>query len=1099
MLYRHDPPAYEACRTFWADAGYIPFRLINDLAMSVPLEGTFEQAQREVFQAFNGADKAQAAIAKAAEAGDDAARGLLQYAQDTGLATPPYSDISAETFQDLRPRMLADPDSFMADILPGACYPHYVPGRRFGYHAAWVQDTLAQARRRFAAFSDGRGSDTAILVGNGPSLNKIDFNDLKGQDVYLSNYAINNPGLAACARGVAVTNYLVAEQEPYRFQLGKVWKFQPLWLANTLPSTPHSILLNALGGELFFSTDVTQKVAWHSTVTYFWLQILYAAGYRKVVMIGFDHSYTQKAGAKEGDLIAQKEDDANHFDANYFKGKTWQAADSGKMEETYVKSKAVYEADGREIVNATVGGKLEVFRRADLRDELAPPRRFGRLTGAPAPATPQPDAPDTGAADATPIPVETALTDTVFSPETPVTQDAPTAIAEADLAPAPAVLPPAASKNPPGTRVAIVTAFWKGDIEQTDLHWQLINRLGTPGPDHIHLFKHGPADLPPHTFPRCIAADIEGRYPEAQKPHPAGPNLAFVEAVRLLLQTDYTHFFWMEPDCVPTSADWMQPFLDKLAQYPDEPIIGTGGGTVSPGKTHWRHHFAGCSMYSLKALAQVDWDRFLAEDLHVSFDVWLTVQLGYVELGGINDEDQTGTLIYGEHRYDWAALRTPPCLVHGMFEHWRPEKFLSTQSLEERLDWPGFSLYHAIKDKGMIERLYRRLPKSASTIVINFNNGPYLEAAIASALNQDLGGTGIRHEVIVVDDGSTDASREIIAGFGSRIVPVLLDHGVGRANFNHQRGFKAGLARTSGEVIFLLDGDDTFMPEKIARGCAWFDDPRVVLGQHELTLIDADGETTAGQGRFFPERTITPTVYADMGRVNLFQPTSGLCFRRSYLASQLPRLAPDDHPATWLDVRTTRFAPYHGKIFSSRVKLGAWRRHAASDSIRTDNIHTRVRDHDRWFDVMARCEGMAPVPFAWKEVLTLGPENAALAYRAESSGGYERVDIANDTADPAAGERERVLVFIPPLDIVKHAIMIGTPPDAALVAWDEAVLAGLDWLYSGAEGATADAEAGPVTRPLSCHDAQAARQEGGVPVWPEALIVTVESTRTIRY
>jgi glycosyltransferase involved in cell wall biosynthesis len=95
----------------------------------------------------------------------------------------------------------------------------------------------------------------------------------------------------------------------------------------------------------------------------------------------------------------------------------------------------------------------------------------------------------------------------------------------------------------------------------------------------------------------------------------------------------------------------------------------------------------------------------------------------------------------------------------------------------------------------------------ATVIINNYNYGRFLATAIESALNQTYADT----EVVVVDDGSTDDSRQIIAGYGNRIRPVL------KANGGQASTFNAGFAASTGDVICMLDSDDLFYPNKVER------------------------------------------------------------------------------------------------------------------------------------------------------------------------------------------------------------------------------------------------------------------------------------------
>src|SRR5437879_7689558 len=102
----------------------------------------------------------------------------------------------------------------------------------------------------------------------------------------------------------------------------------------------------------------------------------------------------------------------------------------------------------------------------------------------------------------------------------------------------------------------------------------------------------------------------------------------------------------------------------------------------------------------------------------------------------------------------------------------------------------------------------------ASIIINNDNYDVFLREAVDSALNQ----TYLNTEVIVVDDGSTDRSREIIASYGDQIIPVLKGNG-GQAS-----AFNAGFAASRGEVVFFLDSDDILLPTAVKNATKLFRD-----------------------------------------------------------------------------------------------------------------------------------------------------------------------------------------------------------------------------------------------------------------------------------
>lgn len=92
-----------------------------------------------------------------------------------------------------------------------------------------------------------------------------------------------------------------------------------------------------------------------------------------------------------------------------------------------------------------------------------------------------------------------------------------------------------------------------------------------------------------------------------------------------------------------------------------------------------------------------------------------------------------------------------------------------------------------------------------SILINNYNYGSYLKSSIDSALRQ----TYLNTEIIVVDDGSTDGSQEIIRSYGDQIKPVF------KSNGGHASALNAGFVESCGEIICFLDSDDMFLPFKV--------------------------------------------------------------------------------------------------------------------------------------------------------------------------------------------------------------------------------------------------------------------------------------------
>ena len=170
-----------------------------------------------------------------------------------------------------------------------------------------------------------------------------------------------------------------------------------------------------------------------------------------------------------------------------------------------------------------------------------------------------------------------------------------------------------------------------------------------------------------------------------------------------------------------------------------------------------------------------------------------------------------------------------------------------------------------------------------SIIIDNFNYATFLAAAIDSAQNQSYD----HLEIIVVDDGSTDDSRDVLAAFPDSSVRKILKPNGGQAS-----AVNAGFQASAGEIVVFLDADDFLLP-----GCVeaivtnW--EPGIARLSYRLVLVDAGGFELKWR---IP--TVSPVGMRELG--NLMRrhgplpgaPMSGNAFSRSVLKRLLPMPEP---------------------------------------------------------------------------------------------------------------------------------------------------------------------------------------------------------------
>src|SRR5580698_8917059 len=94
-----------------------------------------------------------------------------------------------------------------------------------------------------------------------------------------------------------------------------------------------------------------------------------------------------------------------------------------------------------------------------------------------------------------------------------------------------------------------------------------------------------------------------------------------------------------------------------------------------------------------------------------------------------------------------------------------------------------------------------------TVLIDTYNHRSFVEDAINSVLNQDFPASDT--EILVVDDGSTDGTEEVVRKFAPSVRLLRKPNG-GQAS-----AFNAGIPEAHGEIVAFLDGDDWWAPRKL--------------------------------------------------------------------------------------------------------------------------------------------------------------------------------------------------------------------------------------------------------------------------------------------
>jgi len=214
-----------------------------------------------------------------------------------------------------------------------------------------------------------------------------------------------------------------------------------------------------------------------------------------------------------------------------------------------------------------------------------------------------------------------------------------------------------------------------------------------------------------------------------------------------------------------------------------------------------------------------------------------------------------------------------------------------------------------------------------SIIVLNSNYGRFLAEAIDSALNQ-------HHplcEVIVVDDGSTDNSRAVIARYGDRIRSVLR-----QTNDGQIPALNSAWPLARHPILIFLDADDVLFPHAAATVASRWT-AGTVKTQSPVVRIDKAGRQIGTIMPKYPPNLDTATLRRTLLRTGccFVSPSSGNAYSRGLLEAVARDAGFDlDSPREFcMDIIMECNAPFYGEVVTIYEPLACYRIHDSNDNM----------------------------------------------------------------------------------------------------------------------------------------------------------------------
>ena len=218
------------------------------------------------------------------------------------------------------------------------------------------------------------------------------------------------------------------------------------------------------------------------------------------------------------------------------------------------------------------------------------------------------------------------------------------------------------------------------------------------------------------------------------------------------------------------------------------------------------------------------------------------------------------------------------------------------------------------------------MPKH-SVILTNYNYDNFVGKCIESIANQNTKDL----ELLIVDDGSTDKSIEVINDY-LELLSCHYELVVNPNNLGQGVSWSKAIELATGEYLSFIDSDDMWNHDKLSNVEIYFDRLPAII-QHDLQVFDSNGERGLFRGGVSHKDFYNEALHKN--HLPKFQPSTGLTIRADLAKKVLP--IPSDFRIC-ADGYITRTTFCYGEVITIKKSLGKYRKHSSNNLLYNENF-----------------------------------------------------------------------------------------------------------------------------------------------------------------